>query len=471
MEESPKQNIENTPYRSISINTIGSQIQELEQNPSLGQIVYTNLDILARCVDSIFRHNGQPSWVADVRDAEGRPVFTPSEYERIHEAFSVFFPMLYAFFGKEMVTDYSPAVQRGGNNSDPRNQIIQSLQAKVQELEAKAMKPRADVIDLDAMSAMGVDGLYRKVIETLGQFNSSVMNFASKYGILRLEQSYDREFTDPKPFLPLAGVPGLQVISQVPVPMRTIVVFLYTCLDIARVMISILPTDLPFIRKILSITMAIVDILRGDWKKSLLSFSSYFSKDYAILSVIGKVLIDVAGLISPTIQESMTYGLLDVSKSILAGFLLSMFQTFAPGPLRQNLIEQIDTIRREAGDPNPEVTPISSQMIPSFEHIQTLQSAFINPNVICKPVVKTAVRKIVGKPGNENIIMKIALELLRIPVDEEAIEYQCSESTPTPEAPQAPQAPIEQAPKEQTPNSIETNVNPEGEGNNPARPA
>lgn len=286
---------------------------------------------------------------------------------------------------------------------------------------------------------MGVDALYRKVVDMLGQFNSSVVNFASTYGILKLEKSFDNEL-DPKPFLPLASVPGLQPLAQVPVPIRVIVLFLYTCLDIARVMISISPTDRPFIRKVLSIVTAVVDILRGDWKKALLSFSSYFSSDYAIMSVIGKVILDVGGLISPYLQYHMTYGLLDVSKSILAGLLLSLFQTFAPYPVRQPVLEQIEVMRGVADEnkkqleesiANPEQRELyASFLVPSFEQIQTLQSVFINDELQCDPRVETAMHIIVGKPGNENIFMKIVLELLGVPIDPEEMARKCP---PTPE--------------------------------------
>jgi len=417
-------------YRTLSINSLQREIQEIEQDPSIGQLVYTNLDTLARCVDSIFRHNGEPSWVADVRDANGQPIFKPAEYERIHAAVSVFFPMLYAFFGKQ----YEQPMQRGGQNTN-----INALQKKVQNQQTEIDNLRQELAtrsgtDDSASTSMGVDALYRKVVDMLGQFNSSVVNFASTYGILKLEKSYDTEL-DPKPFLPLAGVPGLQVISQVPVPIRVIVLFLYTCLDIARVMISISPTDRPFIRKVLSIVMAAVDILRGDWKKAILSFSSYFSTDYAIMSVIGKVLLDVGGLISPYLQYHMTYGLLDVSKSIVAGLFLSLFQTFAPFPVRQPVLEQIDELRKIADEnkalleervANPEQRELyASFLVPSFQNIQTLQSVLINNELQCDPRVKEAVRKIVGKPGNENIFMKIILELLGVPVDPEELARKC----------------------------------------------
>jgi hypothetical protein len=450
-------------YRTISINSLQKQIQQIEQDPSIGDVIYTNLDTLARCVDSIFRHNGDPSWVADVRDATGQPVFKPTEYERIHEAVSVFFPMLYTFFGKQ----YEQSMQRGGDGeeiptgvpvktqtqpqaqpqpqtSTPSNQNIQKLQNTIetQKKELTNLKQRlstGSTTDDSESTSMGVDALYRKVVDMLGQFNSSVVNFASTYGILKLEKSFDNEL-DPKPFLPLASVPGLQPLAQVPVPIRVIVLFLYTCLDIARVMISISPTDRPFIRKVLSIVTAVVDILRGDWKKALLSFSSYFSSDYAIMSVIGKVILDVGGLISPYLQYHMTYGLLDVSKSILAGLLLSLFQTFAPYPVRQPVLEQIEVMRGVADEnkkqleesiANPEQRELyASFLVPSFEQIQTLQSVFINDELQCDPRVETAMHIIVGKPGNENIFMKIVLELLGVPIDPEEMARKCP---PTPE--------------------------------------
>jgi hypothetical protein len=422
-------------YRTLSLSNIQKQIQQIEQDPSIGQLVYTNIDVLLRCIDSIFRHNGEPAWVADVRDANGNPVFTPNEYAQIHEAVSVFFPMLYSFFGKQYPQQHTQ--QRGGQNEiiERLEANIQKKDARIKELEQQTIEQRND----SESTSMGVDALYRKVVEMLGRFNSSVVNFASTYGILRLEKQFD-ETADPKPFLPLAGVPGLQGLAQVPVPIRVIVMFLYTCTDIARIMIGISPTDRPFIRKVLSIVMAVVDILRGDWKKAILSFSTYFSNEYTIMSVIGKVILDVAGLMSPYLQYHMTYGLLDVSKSIMAGFLLSMFQIFAISTLREPVMEQINIIKEiadenkrtlESGIENPEQRELyPSFLMPSFQDIQSIQSVFINDALQCDPRVIDAVRKIVGKPGSENIFMKVIMELIGVPVDEEELARRCPSAKP-----------------------------------------
>jgi hypothetical protein len=424
-------------YRTLSISNIEKRIRGIEQDPSISQLVYTNLDTLARCVDSIFRHNGEPSWVADVHDANGQPVFNPNEYTQIHEAFSVFFPMLYSFFGKQQPQQYQHTQQRGGQNEivEQPNQTerVKQLEARIKELEQQATQKGND----SKSPSMGVDALYRKVVETLGKFNSSVVNFASTYGILRLEKQFDNAIVDPKPLTPLAAIPipGMQVIAQIPVPIRIIVMFLYTCADIARIMIGISPTDRPFIRKVLSIVMAVVDILRGDWKKAILSFSTYFSNEYTIMSVIGKVILDVAGLISPLIQYHMTYGLLDISKSLLAGFLLSMYQIFAIEQKRRNVIQGIEKIKQVANNnkkvldtyiQNPEQRELYASFLnPSFQDIQTIQSVFINDALQCDPVVIAAVRDIVGEPGNEEIIMKIALELIGVPVDAEELARRC----------------------------------------------
>jgi hypothetical protein len=407
--------------RAVSLNSIANQIKEIETEPHMGDVIYTNMDILARCIDSIFRHNGHPEWVADVYDVHRKPIFKPTEYEQIHSAFSVFFPVLFPFFGKPVPVD-----QSGGDNIDPRNAEIKRLQNEVNSLRQTARPSRSD--------AQGIDALYRKVIDMFRSMNSSVINFASTYGILKLEKSFDDQ-TDPRPFLPLAGVPGLQVIANTPVPIRVIVLFLYTCLDVARVFISISPDDNPFIRKVLSIIMAIVDILRGDVKKAILSFSSFFNKDYAIISVIGKVVLDIAGFISPYLQYRMTYGVLDVMKSMLAGVLLETFQTFAPYPLRAPVIEQIAVLREIAESnkkiieeriENPEQQELyASFLIPSFEQIQTLQSIFINDELLCDPRVIHAVDTIVGSPEQPNMILKIVFELLGVPVDREERVRKC----------------------------------------------
>jgi hypothetical protein len=417
--------------RVVSLNSIANQIKEIETEPEIGNIIYTNIDILARCIDSIFRHNGHSDWVADVKNSSGIPLFKPEEYEQIHSAFSVFFPVLFSFFGKSV----PQVTQSGGADEiDPKNAEIDRLRREVNSLRQHQQSHQSQ------QSTQGIDALYRKVINMFRNMNSSVINFASTYGILKLEKSYDDQM-DPRPFLPLAGVPGLQVIANTPVPIRVIVLFLYTCLDVARVFISISPNDSPFIRKVLSIIMAIVDILRGDVKKAVLSFSSFFSRDYTIISVLGKVLIDVTGFISPYLQYKMTYGILDVMKSMLAGILLETFQTFAPYPVRAPVIEQIAILQDIAEEnrrtveeriENPEQQELyASFLMPSFEQIQTLQSVFINDKLLCDPRVVKAVDTVLGSPEQPNMILKIVFELLGVPVDKEERIRKCGiEETP-----------------------------------------
>ncbi len=68
-----------------------------------------------------------------------------------------------------------------------------------------------------------------------------------------------------------------------------------------------------------------------------------------------------------------------------------------------------------------------SYLAPSFQNIQNIQAALTNPNMICSPEFQGAVRGLVGEGTSQNIVLKIALQLLRVPVDEETLNRVCGD--------------------------------------------
>jgi hypothetical protein len=259
--------------------------------------------------------------------------------------------------------------------------------------------------------------------------------FAQSRGILQFEQSYDgsetSEATDVYPlgFLESLPYPVTKILAKIPVPIRTIVFFAYTALDVARILIGVSPTDSPSIRKVLSIIVAIADFLKGDWKKAILSFAGFFSQDYILMGIFGKLIISVFELMAPDLQFSIAYGLLDVIKSLLAGVLLELVKIFGLAGIRTRIIDgfkeiekiiqdNMDTFKKETGK---DIVP--SYLIPSFDNIQNIQAIIGHKEFACSSGFLKIVDDMVGTPPN--VIIKIALELLRVPIDIEFRAEKC----------------------------------------------
>jgi hypothetical protein len=194
---------------------------------------------------------------------------------------------------------------------------------------------------------------------------------------------------------------------------------------------AIAPTDMPFIRKVMSLVLAVADFLKGDWKRAVLSFAGFFGQNYVIMGVFGKTFLNIFAMISPDLQDTMIFGSLDVIKSLIAGILLFIFQTVALEEMRTPVIDAFAQIKAIVEKNNEVLTGHSynshpEYLIPSMTDIQNLQAVVANPSLVCSEqfieIVDSNLKKSGGK---DNYIMTTVLELLRVPLTEDERNRKC----------------------------------------------
>jgi len=167
----------------------------------------------------------------------------------------------------------------------------------------------------------GVDNLYGSFFNKINAINSTVNGYASQYGILKYEKEADHKYNLKAPAALRIEYPFLEPLY---IPLRTLVYLIQLLIDVLRVSAGMSGKDQS--RKILSIAASILDLLRGDWKKAILSLIGYYGTTPMLVGEIGKIYLTVFRTFSPTLQRRFTYGTLDATKSLIVGFLLSIFQ-------------------------------------------------------------------------------------------------------------------------------------------------
>jgi len=287
-----------------------------------------------------------------------------------------------------------------------------------------------------------IDGIYDAAIRQMQRVNDATQEFASKYGILAFEKSYDDGETDPYPLAPIGNIltpifPPAKVLAEIPVPARAITVIVYTILDVLRVSLAASGIESPMFRKILSLTLSLADFLRGDWKKALLSFAGFYGTNYVVFGYFAKLFLDIFSLINPELQMAIVYGTKDVFKSLIAGSLLFVYQISAPAVAREPLAKyfaEVDAAvqkrrisEREANPnlpPNAELKLVPAYLVPTFQHIQNLQATLGSPISFC-PLTDT-IKRMVGSGENKNYIMTLFFQLLNVPTTDEELDEKCA---------------------------------------------
>jgi len=343
-----------------------------------------SVDSLIRMVQAIVKTEGN-GWATHAIDQEGNPLLTAEEQIQFTKLLEPYVPSILSFFTGKM---------EGG-------QAMQATQA-----------PKKDLV--------GMDNFYEKMIDKVSSINSKVMGYASDFGILRLEhegdEKYDLKFPEP-------AVIEFPFLKPFYLPVRTLVYLIQLVLDIVRISMSMSGNEQA--RKTLSFGVALLDLLRGDWKKALLSLIGYYGTTPLLIGQFGKIYLSLFRMFSPTLQRSFTYGALDASKSFLVGVLLSIFQLTAPIELREPLVpvfQKIALVKKEMDGMLSEVDllPRPDYFTPSFEDLNNLQALIDDPTFICSSEFQVLLDTV-----NKSSIINIVLQILRIPVTEKMDQYKC----------------------------------------------
>lgn len=372
---------------ATNLGYLKKQLEQVTTSSTIGETLHNSVDKLLRIAIVIKNTHGEPGWSSRVIDANSVAVFEPSEQSQIESTLQPIIPLILYILGE---TDTLP--QKGG-----------------------------------AAERLSVDKVRNSVIGSINSWNKSTYDFAADSGILKMETSP----TDMYPFAPFVAVPGIgPIISQIPVSPRAAIFFAYLAFELTRIFVA---SPYPAARSVMSIMIAIIDLLRGDWKKSILSFAGYYSENAMMAGVYGKIFLSVYSMISPDIRDSIAYGVFDVAKSIIIGTVLQVVQLFAPAPVRDVINQGLADLRSIIIEPEEEIIPTETDLegntLPQkkdyyrnldFDDIQNIQAILRDPSRNCSKEFQAAIASLKKSSLIENL-----LQLLGIPTLDEDIERTC----------------------------------------------
>ena len=408
------------------------QITNELHKKEMPQRLYSSTDAIFRIIDAIVKTKGE-GWAAQI-DNEGKPLFTQNEQVKFTEAFKPYIQVIIDYFddGKDILSGGADTMYKPD---------ISKISGMSKDFIKTKLTQTTGIID-DPTKMVGPDDIYARIINKIGNIDSTVNNYASKYGILRLEKEHDLE-ADPRIIpqpaaavisegvLALSTAVGfpippnitLEVLSKIKIPFRTILFIIYLTLDITRISMAV--SDKVTGRKLLSIMLAILELLRGDWKKAILTFIGFYGMTPLIAGEVGKVFLSLFGKLSPQLQDNIIFGSLDATKSLIVGLLLSIFQITAPEEVRLPLIGVLEKIAQRKADidgilVDEELSARPDYLSPTFEDLNNIQAVMSDRAYLCSCEFDNLIEAV-----DKSAIIRIVLQILRIPVTREYKEYTC----------------------------------------------
>lgn len=368
-----------------NFNQIEEKLKQTLSQTNIQETLGKSATAIAQLVEAVLKTDGERGWASTIDP----PLFTKEEAPLFEEAVLPF-------------TNLIVSIAKGQPISTNQKHVIVGGVLK------------------------GPDDIFQSILEKNAEWTKATQDFArnSEFGILHLEHEYDIAGEDAPVLRPLALIPTpvTEALSTVKLPIRLVVTISYYLLDIIRLILTT-AYDFPNVRKVMSIILAVIDFLRGDWKKAILSFAGFFGKNQLLAGIIGKLILSTFDVIAPDLQKRMIYGTLEVAKSLIIGSAIGLFKITAPAALRTQVnnalstfaqeIQQTDDALEEAGE-----EPLPDFYEPTFDNLQNIQSYIKYKG--CTPTVQSAIVAL-----KQSALLRIALQLLRVPTDDKTLAAQC----------------------------------------------
>jgi len=409
--------------------------------------LYTSVNSISKVLDAIIQTKGQ-GWAAQVLDDKGQPLLDKEEQHKFQRIFQPYIKGIVSFFD----SNYEESPEEGEEKQEKQERQEGGLfnPAKASGLTKDFLKRKEEQVtgekQSDPTKQFGIDEVYEKLLNRVQTVDNTVNSYASKYGILRLEKEHDIDGdvqVVPEPaiatiadvlFTASEGVILPQVtqdvLQKVKVPFRIITVGIYLALDIFRLSAGVLNMNL--LRKLMSIVVALIELLRGQWKKALLTFIGYYGMTPMIFGQIIKVFVTMFQMLAPQLQEDILLGVLDTTKSFIIGLLLSIFQIAAPEQVRLPVIGALERIAEMKAKLDGELVEAGmsarpNYLAPSFADLNNIQALFSDEAIICSTEFQEAIQQL------KNVtLLKIVLELMRIPTTDAFYTLKCGTEPPKP---------------------------------------
>jgi hypothetical protein len=362
---------------------------------------YTFLHIISQILLGI--KNGDLD-ASKITTPDGEVAFTPEEAVKANGLIKTIEPIVNGVFG-------SSGQRGGGMDVDP-----EQLASQLLALAGSAVDPEQ----------ISVDNLYFKMTDYFDKLDDQNRSIARQIGPVAFTSELKVDPFVPNP-LQVIGIPP----PKFQIPARSILPITNAILELFRIMVTLSPIQFPFIRNLLTITIAIFDVLRGEWKYGLFSLLGLLGNKPLLFGVFLKIVRDAWLLIEPGLAKQLRTNVFKASKSMFVGFWLWSFATFAPDFIRGPLESGVTPFRELVDTLNDQVTSFQEQanvaaeplgikvtfptvptdIVPSFADIQNLQTIVQQPEIYCSAPVKALLEPIKLLPP-----LRFVLEMLNIPM-------------------------------------------------------
>jgi hypothetical protein len=389
------------------------QIQTILQTDTsyLPERIYTGIEGISSVLLAWKKANGQPGWSKALVNQKGNPLFSAKQSTELEEAVSQAAPILQSLFTDAVMVG---GASFGDVQAGPTSKLV---------LPVPAINPE-DV---------SIDKLYEYITTKMDEYDEQWREISRQLGIVQAIEATDYK-----------GAIVIPMVPPIPVPYyilgKTVLPFLNTVLDFLRLALGNPMLDFPSIRVLLSIALALLDLVRGDWQNAVLSMLGVLNSSGVVVGFVGKLIRNAWMFISPDLQSELRFNLYQSSKSMLIGFLLWAFSVFSPDFARFAVNQSFEKLKVIVEEFNQKSKDLETQVkasaeaagikvtfptipldtIPSIDDIQNLQVIARVPEIYCSPEVQKILAPILLVPP-----LRLVVELLNIPTLPETREKVC----------------------------------------------
>jgi hypothetical protein len=381
-------------------------IKDSLENNNLQDNLKRSVEGISKLIESIIKTKGK-KWETHMINKDGKPLLSEEEKKKFNKVLQPYIHMILKVFNK---TEESEDLKYFDEIADKSSKRLEQ-------------------------AGGGPDDVFQTIINKIKEYDLYVKNIASdsSFGILHFEKEHDSQndikILSTESALLLAEVPVVGelalLISKIPpIPVRFLITLIYLFLDIMRISFSVLNFDK--MRKIMSILIAILDFLKGDWKKAILTFAGYYGMYPLLFGQIGKVFLTVFQMINPEMSDDIIYGSFNTLKSILLGTALSILQITANKNLRETIINKLEPLSEKKKELDEKLVsaglqPLPDYMDPSFGDINNLQAIFNNDAMACSKEIQETISSLI----QNNPVMESIIQLLGIPTNAKSVQQRC----------------------------------------------
>lgn len=379
------QGYDDNPHKQLNIALDYLVLLSNDNLEELKSKIYNSVTALSYLAIEGNKADFKSGWAGKLLDSEGHPFFTGDEANTVE------------FISLNTVLPlFNETKQEGGAFPVPRIPIPVTGHG--------TMNPDEESLSLDE--------LFNKIKDFISKMDKESKRLGQEVGPYKLFYNIETKSIP----IPLPFPPG-----KIDIPPPVIPVLISLFVESIRLLFSFGPLSSDITRKVLSIVVAITDILQGDWKQGILSLIGYFGTSPLLIGIIGKIFLNVFSTFAPELQTEIVDVTFKSSKSFIIGIILWITKTFAPDGIRVTMNKEFNKIKQMAMDANkflPNKIPIDS--LPTLTTIQSLQTLASLPFIVCSTEFQDSIKPLIKIQA-----ARLLLELVNIPTTEITLKQKC----------------------------------------------